>query len=1003
MKRLITLIAILLPLATTAQQLSNVNKITADDGLSQNLVFDILQDQKGFIWIATKDGLNRYDGYDFKIYRPNPADNHSLSGGYVTFLTEDEDHNLWIETRPGGLHIYNPEEDNFTVVNREFSIPPGFENTIVHDLYGNSKTGWWVATISGLYHIDQEEKRVEKIDLNEEEDVSVKVVVPDYKNRSLIIGVNEKGFYNLDLAADSETVNTADFLHRFFQPDKTIDHLSKTGEGNWLMIQESIISEISEEGSLITQYDTAEGRNLEFPLIVSIQPDGDGIYWMVQNSDVIKLDLKNRSLEKPLDIDLAHSLVMDRSGVVWTGTSGNGLFRYDPKSSRFGYREETLFDWIAPDFAEKIEEKYQLGYQPIDHQIFTIIADSNEVYWILTLSSGLFRYDSKSKELDRHIIILPTLGEEIYNAYWAEKDENGYFTLLFKWWVVRYHPEKGLQEYWDIYQFFPEADLTQGAPLYEPYNVITKHNGYYWVGSSEYGLAGYNPVTDSLKRFAYEQNNDQSLSSNHILSLMPDPAQPNRYLWAGTDGGGLNRIDVESGTVLRFTESEGLPSNVVYSLYSDKSGNAWMSTNRGIVRFNTESYETLNFVKSDGLQSNEFNRRQHTLLPNGNIAFCGNEGCNLFNPDSIQLNRVAPKVVFTDVSVMNSSVLPYNSKWFNNTGEHRSLEVEWSQNIIGFEFAALEYSAPDKNTYRYRFPPFIEEWTEIESRRDITFTNLDPGNYRLEVMGSNNDGIWSAEPAVMSVVVNPPFWMTSWFRILALILFSGLIAGIAVYLSKQKYRRKLREMEYKMMVDQERLRISRDMHDDLGSRLTQIKLMSQLAESDQSVSEKLKEKLVEISDEAEEVILNFSEIVWALNPKNDTLYNLSGFMVQYAENFCRKVNIPCRIHAATQFPKTPVPSDVRHNLISIFKESLNNAAKHSSCTEIHVELALDNDHFIVQVRDNGRGFDPESLPATGQGLGTMKSRIEKIRGFFNIEAAPNCGTSIKVSWPIIST
>ncbi|MDX1638452.1 MAG: triple tyrosine motif-containing protein, partial [Balneolaceae bacterium] len=316
----------------------------------------------------------------------------------------------------------------------------------------------------------------------------------------------------------------------------------------------------------------------------------------------------------------------------------------------------------------------------------------------------------------------------------------------------------------------------------------------------------------------------------------------------------------------------------------------------------------------------------------------GTFGCNLFNPDDIELNSTQSRVAVIDIRVMNQSVLPYTSSRFVHNDTLTSLQVDWNENWIGFEFAALEFSEPSKNKYKYRIPPFLNTWTEIGTRREITVTNLDPGFYTMEVLGINNEGIWSSEPARIGIKVLPPFWMTNYFRITAVLFVAVTIAGSVWYLSRRKYREKLRAFKYKMAVDRERLRISQDMHDDLGSRLTQIKLMSEFALADGEAPATIRPRIKEISLETEKVMEQIREIVWSLNPRNDKLDDLAEFMISFAQNFGRRVQIPCRITADEEFPGVKLASEARHNLLLVFKEALNNAAKHAQCSQITVSL-----------------------------------------------------------------
>lgn len=989
------LITILFPGVLLAFQDVNYQRITADDGLSQNLVFDMLQDHQGFIWLGTKDGLSRYDGYDFRIYKTDPSSDQSLASNYVTLTYQDEDLNLWVDTSPGGLHLYDPVMDHFTRLSDLIEIPEPFQDVLVWDMYGNNRDGWWVATSNGAFHTSPDMESISSV--GQQSELIGKVirsVIPGEEKNELFIATTDDGIYVVDM--ETNTLRPADFLNKHLV-DEGIMLISRTSAGNWAVAENSTLQFISAEGDLLSTIPTHEHFSFTASAINRIIEDDDETFWIIQDGRLFHLDKETENLSEFGDFSFANNLLIDRSGVFWIGTAGLGLFKHDPKTLRFNFISKSFYEFAAPEFKSELDRQFNLSFSSVDSDIFTVIQESEDDFWVLTRRLGIFEYNRKTRELTRHLLPLPPDGGIRYNIYWMDRNDDGNFYFIYGQGIAIYEPGGGIEFIQKMENLFPDTRGRRVAPVLESHTVVKKHAGRYWVGSVENGLSSYNPENDKINRYQYVSGDQNSLTSNFILSLSPDPIEPDRYIWVGTDGGGLNRIEIETGDVFRFTEKDGLPNNVIYAIYPDQNENLWMSSNKGIIRLNVETFELLNFVKSDGLQSNEFNRRQHMKMKDGRLLFCGVDGCNLFDPDMIELNKTIPQVAITGVSVMNENILPFGSDWFTFEDDHPVLNVDWSQNIIGFEFASLEYSAPDKNRYRYRFPPFLNEWTEIDSRRDISFTNLDPGSYLLEVQGTNNDGIWSTESATMSVVVTPPFWMTSWFRVIAIILFTASIAGIALYLSKRKYRRELRELEYKMMVDQERLRISRDMHDDLGSRLTQISIMSRFAGSTTDIPTPVKDKIDAISDEAEDVIHKFSEIVWSLNPKNDTLENLTGFMIQYTENFCRKVQIPCRIKADEQFPEAVIPSDVRHNMLSVLKESLNNAAKYSNCSEISVQITLDNGHFVIRIHDDGSGFDPDKVSKNSQGLRSMKKRMEDISGELTLETEENTGTTITIS------
>ncbi len=998
MRQLLFLWLVWVPIEAIGFQSTPIKLITSDDGLSQNLVFDVMQDSRGFIWIGTKDGLNRYDGSNFRVFRNNPSDVSTLPSNYITRIREDKDQNLWIETRPGGINFYDQNLDHFIRISETARIPDSFLDSPILDVYGGKETGWWFSSTKGFFYLSPDKSTVSAVSLpGAAIPPSTRSFVPGESGDFFYFASIFEGIYRFN--KKTAEIESLDILNRHLT-EEGISYFMRSPTGYWIVIQGNVFTIIGETGELHYQKSFQGTHEAVNYAILYAEEDHDGNLWFSQSGRFYRLHIQTGSVDSPVFTPFAISLLVDRSGVFWLGTSGHGLYKYDPKSERFGQSSAGFFDYFVPGFFEEIASKFGINPGIASARIFNIRDGEDGYYWVLTSRMGLFSYHPGTRDMIHYPIPIPPDGHTDNNAFWMEGNPGGGFDILYSTGIVHVNPAEGVKSLIPLSTFFPDFRSPFNLPVVETLTQMLYAGGYYWVGSVENGLGAFNPQTGRRVTFKYERDNPGSISSNHILSISADPTEPEKYVWVGTDGGGLNRIDIASGEILRITENEGLPNNVIYAIYPDGNGFLWMSSNSGLIRLNPVDFGIKHFTREDGLQSNEFNRIQHTRLSDGRIAFCGTFGCNVFNPDLVELNPAVPQIALTEITVLGNSVLPFGSGWFSETNGIQTLHLDWKENMLRIEFAAMEFSSPTKNRYKYRFPPFVPDWTETGTRREVTFTNLDPGQYRFEVMGSNNDGIWSSSPAVLYVHVRPPFWMTTWFRFLVILMGTGLVSGVVWYFSQRKYRERLRQIEYKVAVDQERLRISRDMHDDLGSRLTQIRMMSQLESHKQEQNPEISKRFSEISKEAEDVIQNFSEIVWSLNPQNDPLDNLCDYMVYFSENFCRKVEIPFRVKADEEFPGLPITSDVRHNMLSVLKEALNNAAKYARCTEIHLRLTQNKGMFKMEIVDNGIGFSPGKIRNVGQGLANMHKRIESIGGKLELSSAQGVGTKILVTWPL---
>ncbi len=335
----------------------------------------------------------------------------------------------------------------------------------------------------------------------------------------------------------------------------------------------------------------------------------------------------------------------------------------------------------------------------------------------------------------------------------------------------------------------------------------------------------------------------------------------------------------------------------------------------------------------------------------------------------------------------------------NPIANKSKIELTYSQNYFSFEFVALNYTAPDKNQYAYTLEGFDKNWHYVPaSNRYASYTNLDPGEYILRVKGSNNDGIWNEKGASITLIISPPFWMTWWFRSTIVVLLLVISWKVVRYFMMKPIKEKIRRMEQETMLERERLRISRDMHDDLGSRLTEIRLLSELAMNDPQI--KAVNVLREVSEAAKNIITTFSEIVWSVNPQNDTAEKLAEYIGQYAAEYLNKMHIRCRVRFPGEFPDSTLSSETRHNIYLAVKEALNNAVKHAETDELHLTVEVENSLLIFIIKDFGKGFTGKEMSRVGNGIQNMKKRLEQVGGTFEFETGIGTGTIIKFSIPL---
>ena len=520
-----------------------------------------------------------------------------------------------------------------------------------------------------------------------------------------------------------------------------------------------------------------------------------------------------------------------------------------------------------------------------------------------------------------------------------------------------------------------------------------------WIGTFEGDLNRYIPESNSFNQFNMSTEINLGRNNNGIFSMYEDK---DGILWIGTYGGGLNRLDIINNTVKSYTEQNGLPNNVIYSVLPDKAGNLWLSTNRGISKFNPTKETFRNYDVKDGLQSNEFNQGAYFVSNGGELFFGGVNGFNAFFPEEIVDNNFIPPVHIITVKVFDKTLsLPDPV-----TTNIKQFELSYFQNFFSFEFVALNYTSPDKNNYAYMLDGFDKDWhIAPATNRYASYTNLDPGEYVLRVKGSNNDNIWNETGTSITIIVTPPFWMTWWFRGLMIITIIVIGGSTIRYFILKNIKERTRKMEQETALERERLRIARDMHDDLGSRLTEIRLLSEMAYKEQD-SRKTSAALCEVSEIARNIISTFSEIVWSVNPQNDTVENLAEYIGQYAVDYLSKAEIKCRLDFPQEFPLWKASSEVRHNTLLAVKEALNNAVKHSDAKEINVKVKVESRNgqniAALTIQDYGKGFDLNAIQMFSNGLKNMKKRMEQYGGKFEINSKTGSGTTLTFIIPLIS-
>ncbi|MFQ5583650.1 MAG: two-component regulator propeller domain-containing protein, partial [Calditrichia bacterium] len=826
----------LVPLHTIAQKPAiTFRHITIEDGLSQGAVYAICQDRQGFIWIGTKDGLNKYDGYRFSIFQNNPFDSTTLSSSYISEIFEDSRGFLWVGTLEGGLNRMDRKSERFHRYVSDAQNPGTLGDNRIAAIAEDSSGGLWIGTAAGLNYLPAAEvaqslpvfQKFKKDDQNPQSLSSdnVKAILVD-RAGGIWIGTTDGLNYLKALDAGAPSPRFRHFRTTDGLMDEMVFSIYQTKDGTiWA-------------GSIsgLNRYDPQSGTFTQFPhhyqiyrkgwgQILDIEEDNYGRLWLATPDELMIFDRGHRSyryirqdpmVSTSLNSNGLTRIIRDQSGVFWLATNGYGLNLYDPKADRFNtFRRPKGFPsrlsrfsitsiledrrsniWIGADVLyrwNRISGELKSFETDSEHPadfgntgVWSILQDSSGVLWVAS-SEGLYRYDPVTgnshhfnKESD------PSRGLKEKVALNVFNDRAGGIWVATESFFSRYDASAGRF----IHYRYRQRPATRSASFTATYQ---DPQGIFWLATDD-GLARFDSGTETFRYFRTNPADPHSLSNDVVLCIYADPRNP-AILWLGTAGGGLNRFDKITERFEHYTEEQGMPNNVVYGVLPDEDGNLWLSTNRGLSRFNPATGEFRNFDVRDGLQSNEFNTGAYFKSRSGEIFFGGVKGLSYFFPTQIKDNPHIPNVVITGLRIFNREATPETNPGVIKQviSQSNDITLSYRQNVVSFEFAALDYSSSSRNQYAYKMEGFNEDWIPAGAGRTATFTNLPAGSYRFRVKGSNNDGVWNESGASLVVHVTPPPWRTWWAYSFYFLTVLGVFYGIRRYeLNRLRLKNRLR-------------------------------------------------------------------------------------------------------------------------------------------------------------------------------------------------------------------
>lgn len=831
--------------------------ISIEQGLSQSSVHVIFQDSRGFLWFGTQDGLNRYDGYNFKVYKPEPSNPNSLSNGWITAIVEDKDGYLWIGTRLGGLNRYDPFKEQFTQYRHTVEESTSVNDDHISALLVGKDNRLWVGTLNGLDRFEPGSESfshypyVTDPPVLSEGDINGQAGELDANNFKDYPGISTLSYKlsskNISTiyqdSRGSIWIGTSDGGLNHFDPQRGLFTVYQNIEGKPTTISSNRITTITEDvrGDLwigtdggLNLFDTETGkfelfeskkdnpRSLAANYINSLLADLSGNLWIGTDKGLDRLP-ENRSsfihyyndpsFSKSLSNNSIMSIYEDRGGVLWFGTYGGGVNKYDRARAKFAYYrndpndpsslsgnfifpihvDRKGFAWIGTSgeglnrFNWKTGENKRFVNDPYNpnslgsNLLLSIFEDSEGMIWLGTTKS-LDRFDPKRNTFTHYIHDESNPDSISANRVFSTiEDSNGQLWFGTSIGLDRFDRQTNVFTH---YQPDPSDPATLSGNKVN--SIHEDGEGNLWVGTAESGLNRLDHKTNTFTRYRHDPKDDKSISSDSILSIYQDTKG---RLWIGTAGGGLNLYHPETGTFTFYLEKDGLPNGFVYGILEDDQGYLWMSTNVGISRFHPEAHTFRNFDADDGLQSNEFDSYAYAKGKDGELYFGGINGLTVFHPSNIMDNPYAPQVALTSLTQDDQPIALDSS-----IETAQDVILEWPQNSLEFEFAALSFNQPNKNRYAYILQRFDTNWHFIGTKRNGRYTNLPGGNYTLLLKATNSDGVWNEIPARVNVTVIPPYWQTVWFRVLLGVGALAVITG-GVKLRTRSIQERNRELE----------------------------------------------------------------------------------------------------------------------------------------------------------------------------------------------------------------
>ncbi|GHB76751.1 ligand-binding sensor domain-containing protein [Persicitalea jodogahamensis] len=976
-----------------------IQHLTVRDGLSQSSPYHMLKDSRGFLWLGTQDGVNRFDGHRFRVYKPDVHDPHALKGVNVAGIVEDKQGNIWVGTEEG-LNRYDRATDRFSLYR------PSAQKHRTSPFHATETELWFSSEGQGLMAYNFKSRRLRQVGsyayINRDFDF---VDWTTYTESGDIWLQCPKGIAQFDVKSRT--------YHYYFS-NNVLNEYGEVFNVYSFVIDKDEVAWLGTDRGLL-RFDYRRKKHQLFAwaseeralgVVFSLAADHNGRLWLgTQRNGLWLFDKKSQTFREVQYRDNSsesfdnyefYRVYVDQAGIVWANSDPDGLVKIVPNASMFGYfgqpdpsqPERNLSDLSVRSMAEDGRGRIWLGTEGgldifnrkkgiVEARYFTeqdnilkfIFRDSRQRMWVGTYG-GLMLFDRKNKRFETF-------------SFHSDPGTRAYTRNILE--LPDHRLLLGTQL--GMWIFDPETRTFERVPHLGDQNIFATfldHEGTLWLGSYFNRLYAFKIKKDGW------QSCFNGFKDYNINAIREDTAR--NILWVATEKGllayykNLNKYRL-------YDERDGLANSYIYGLVIAPDGNVFVSTNHGISNLELSTGRIRNFDLSDGLQGLEFNGNAFLKTSSGECYFGGIKGLNYFYPKQFQTLSYQPRIHLFNFLINEE---PYESPRYID--EIDIVTLPYKQNTFSLEFASIDYYSNGKNFYKYQLEGQDPEWVEAGDRTYARYANLAPGQYVFKVKSANRDGVWSDQERKLYINIDSPFWRSWWFTILYLML----IAGVSYYLSKKRIEGIAGKQRDRLKIaldaqEQERRNIAQDLHDEVGSRLATLKLyVSSLTNylKKSPEAEKIKKEVFDIIHVS---LVDIRRLLRELSPRTLEQY---GY-VAAVEELVDKINATDQIHVTFECRKlvAQLPKNIETGLYRITQELLNNTIKHAEASEIIISVVPSGKAISFFYSDNGKGFDFEKAKK-GLGIGNVRSRVSVLEGQMKWFAKPGEGLEVTIEIPL---